>query len=110
MNYSVVIASLHADKNIAALKALNQLPASEKPKDVFVCAGQNPSFQRNLGVKHCKTPLVYFLDDDSLAIPGDIPNLIAHFQDSRTAVAGGPNIVPPDAISFERTVNAVLAS
>jgi succinoglycan biosynthesis protein ExoA len=110
MNYSVVIASINADKNIAALKALNQLPVHEKPKDVFVCVGQNPSYQRNLGVKHCKTPLVYFLDDDSLAIPGEIPNLISHFQDSRTAVAGGPNLVPPDAISFERTVNAVLAS
>jgi len=110
MNYSVVIASLSADKNLAALKALTQLPAGEKPKEVFVCVGQNPSFQRNLGVKHCKTPLVYFLDDDSLAIPGDIPNLTAHFRDSRTAVAGGPNLVPPDAISFERTVNAVLAS
>jgi succinoglycan biosynthesis protein ExoA len=110
MNYSVVIASLHADKNIAALKALNQLPSSEKPKEVFVCVGQNPSFQRNLGVKHCKTPLVYFLDDDSQVIPGDIPNLISHFKDPRTAVAGGPNLVRPDAISFERTVNAVLAS
>jgi succinoglycan biosynthesis protein ExoA len=54
--------------------------------------------------------LVYFLDDDSLAIPGDIPNLISHFKDNRTAVAGGPNLVPPDAISFERTVNSVLAS
>jgi len=110
MNYSVVIASISADKDIAALKALSRLPVHEKPKDVFVCVGQNPSFQRNLGVKHCKTPLVYFLDDDSLAIPGEIPNLISHFQDSRTAVAGGPNLVPPDAISFERTVNAVLAS
>ena len=37
MNYSVVIASINADKNIAALKALNQLPAHEKPKTVFVC-------------------------------------------------------------------------
>jgi glycosyltransferase involved in cell wall biosynthesis len=110
MNYSVVIASISADKNIAALKALSQLPAKEKPKDVFVCVGQNPSFQRNLGVKHCKTPLVYFLDDDSLVIPGEIPNLISHFQDSRTAVVGGPNLVPPDAISFEKTVNSVLAS
>ena len=110
MNYSVVIASISVEKDIVALKALNQLPRKEKPIDVFVCVGRNPSFQRNLGVKHCKTPLVYFLDDDSLAIPGDIPNLISHFQDNRTAVAGGPNLVPPDAISFEKTVNSVLAS
>jgi succinoglycan biosynthesis protein ExoA len=110
MNYSVVIAASRAEKDLPVLKGLHQLPLHEQPKDIFICVGKNPSYQRNLGVQKCKTPLVYFLDDDSRVVPGDTPNLLSHFQDARTAVAGGPNLVPPDASSFEKTVNAVLAS
>ncbi|HEY5038519.1 MAG TPA: glycosyltransferase family 2 protein, partial [bacterium] len=64
----------------------------------------------NLGVRQCKSPVVYFLDDDSVVIPGTVKHLLSHFEDKRTGVAGGPNLVPPNAASFEKTVSAVLAS
>ncbi len=108
--YSVVIAAAKAEKGLSALKALSRLPLKERPQEVFICEGKNPSYQRNLGVQKCKSPLVYFLDDDSQVIPGNVSHLFSHFEDERTAVAGGPNLVPPDATPFERTVNAVLAS
>ena len=109
-NYSVVIVIGGIGQPIGALQALRKLPTEERPREVFVCVGKNPSRQRNLGVKVARTPLVYFLDDDSQVVPGTAPRLLSHFTDPRTAVAGGPNLVPPDAISFEKTVNAVLAS
>jgi cellulose synthase/poly-beta-1,6-N-acetylglucosamine synthase-like glycosyltransferase len=106
----VVIAVDRVDKELGALKGLAQLPASERPKEVYLSVGRSPSLQRNLGVEACKTDLVHFLDDDSVLSPGSLRDLSSHFEDPRTAVAGGPNLVPPDAISFEKTVNAVLAS
>jgi len=36
--------------------------------------------------------------------------LAVHFEEGRTAVAGGPNLSPPDASPFEMTLSAVLAS
>ena len=110
LSYSVVIAVDRTDKPLAVLEGLKQLPPGERPKEIFACEGKNPSLQRNLGVQQCKTELVYFLDDDSFVCPGTVKHLSSHFEDGRTAVAGGPNLVPPDAISFEKTVNAVLAS
>ena len=106
----VVIAVDRVDKELGALKGLAKLPAQERPKAVYLAVGRSPSLQRNLGVKACKTDLVHFLDDDSVLSPGSLLDLSSHFEDPRTAVAGGPNLVPPDAISFEKTVNAVLAS
>lgn len=106
----VVIAVDRADKTLAALEGLAQLPPSERPREVLLSVGRNPSLQRNLGVKACRSDLVQFLDDDSKVNRGTFRALAAHFEDPRTAVAGGPNLVPPDAIPFERTVNAVLAS
>ncbi len=109
-SYSVVIAVDRIDKPLPVLKGLSQLPAAERPKEIYACVGKNPSLQRNSGVKLCKTPLVYFLDDDSFVNPGTPRRLMSHFEQERTAVVGGPNLVPPTASSFERTVNAVLAS
>jgi len=106
----VVIVIDRIDRPIGALGALQKLPINEKPRGIFVCVGRNPSNQRNAGVNICDTPLVYFLDDDSQVIPGTLSRLVSHFEDPRVAVAGGPNLVPPDAISFEKAVNAVLAS
>jgi len=108
--YTAVIASDRIDKEIRSLTALAQLPKEDRPAEVLVAVGRNPSGQRNLGVSKSKSPLVYFLDDDSQSIPGSPRSLAAHFEEERTAVAGGPNLCPPNASPFEKTVSGVLAS
>jgi len=110
LSYSVVVAADRVDKPLPVLDGLEALPVAERPREVIVSVGRNPSQQRNLGVAACRAPLVHFLDDDSVVAAGTPRDLTSHFEDPRTAVAGGPNLVPPDAIPFERTVNAVLAS
>jgi cellulose synthase/poly-beta-1,6-N-acetylglucosamine synthase-like glycosyltransferase len=108
--YGVVVAIDRVDKPIPAVESLGKLPAKEKPAEVFVAVGRNPSVQRNYGLNECKSPLVYFLDEDSWVIAGTTPRLVSHFQGERAAVAGGPNLPHPDATDFEKSASAVLAS
>ncbi len=109
-SYTAVIASDRIDKQIRSLEALARLSAEDRPGEILVSVGRNPSQQRNIGVKKSRNPLVYFLDDDSEVVPGTPRNLVSHFAEDRTAVAGGPNLCPPDAAPFEKTVSGVLAS
>ena len=109
-SYSAVIAADRVDKKLLSVEALSKLPAVDRPREVFVSVGKNPSEQRNIGVSTSKSPLIYFLDDDSEVVPGTPSHLSCHFEDKRTVVAGGPNLCHPDASSFEKTVSAVLAS
>jgi cellulose synthase/poly-beta-1,6-N-acetylglucosamine synthase-like glycosyltransferase len=110
LTYSVVIALDRTDKELTVLKGLCDLPKEERPREIFACVGRNPSLQRNLGVEQCSSDVVYFLDDDSYVIPGTSRELLSHFDDTRTVVSGGPNLVPPNATSFEKSVSSVLAS
>ena len=109
-SYAVVVSVDQVDKKLPSLESLLELSTAERPREIYVCVGRNPSLQRNEGVRLCKSPLVYFLDDDSFVIHNTPSHLVHHFENERTAVAGGPNLAPPDASSFEKTVSAVLAS
>jgi len=109
-SYDVVIATQSAQPLPDALHAISRLSQKEKPNRVILAVGSQPSEQRNQGVSICRSPLVYFLDDDSTPIEGTPNQLAAHFEEGRTAAAGGPNLPPPDATPFEMTLSAVLAS
>ena len=109
-DYSVVIPIDRPEKTVKSVESLLGLPAGERPRDIFLCVGRNPSLQRNLGLSLCRSPLVYFLDEDSWVIPGTTARLAAQFQQERTAAVGGPNLPYPDASPFEKTASAVLAS
>ncbi len=108
--YSVVIALDRTDKVLPSLESLKALAPHERPAEVILAVGRNPSLQRNLGVSACRHPLVHFLDDDSFVISGTPARLRSHFEEARISVAGGPNLPFPDASPFEKTVSAVLAS
>jgi succinoglycan biosynthesis protein ExoA len=109
-NYSAVIAIDRPDKSIPAIKSLLSLPPAERPAEIFVSVGRNPSTQRNRGLDLCKNPFVYFLDEDSWVLPSTPALLMSHFRGELTAAVGGPNLPFPDATEFEKTVSSVLAS
>ncbi len=108
--YAVVIAVDRIDKPLPSVESLAALPKKERPSEILLSVGRNPSVQRNQGVSACRSPWVYFLDDDSHVIPGTASHLMSHFDEARVAVAGGPNLPFPDATPFEKSVSAVLAS
>ena len=69
-----------------------------------------PGVKRNAGLKAIRGELVYFLDDDSVAVPNNVRRAVRHFSDPQVKIVGGPNVCPPDAPLFERVLGLVMGS
>ena len=65
-----------------------------------------PGVKRNAGLKAIRGELVYFLDDDSVAEPGNVKRAVRHFSDPQVKIIGGPNVCPDDAPLFERVIGS----
>lgn len=69
-----------------------------------------PSMKRNAAIRAARGELIYFLDDDSVPLPGNLRRAVAHFADPNVQMVGGPNICPADAPTIERTFANVMGS
>ena len=66
-----------------------------------------PGVKRNAGLKAIRGELVYFLDDDSVAEPGNVKRAVRHFSDPQVKIVGGPECLPADdAPLFERVIGS----
>jgi len=97
----------------AEIQAVTAARAFDYPPDkleILVARGRQPSVQRNTGLKAARGELIYFLDDDSVAPPGNLRRAVEHFRDPKVKIVGGPNLCPPDAPELEQVFALVLAS
>src|SRR5882762_1606396 len=78
--------------------------------EILVARGKQPSIQRNAALRAARGELIYFLDDDSVAQPGNLRRAVAHFRDPKVQIVGGPNLCPPDAPPLEQVFALVLGS
>lgn len=69
-----------------------------------------PSMKRNAAIRAVRGELIYFLDDDSVPLPGNLKQAVAHFADPKVQMVGGPNVCPPDAPTIEQTFANVMGS
>ena len=92
---------------VAASRALDYPPAR---LEILVARGQQPSAQRNQGMRAAAGELVYFLDDDSIPEPSNLRRAAGHFTDPQVQMAGGPNVCPQDAPALEQVFALVLES
>ncbi len=77
----------------------------------IVVRGTTASQARNVGLSEARSSLLYFLDDDVEVPEGgirEVAELFAAHPD--VAIAGGPNLTPPDDPRFARLTGALLAS
>lgn len=95
---------------VSALTAARRLDYPPDKLEILVARGKQPSVQRNTGMRAARGELVYFLDDDSLAQPGNLRRGVEHFRDPKVQIVGGPNLCPPDAPELEQVFALVLAS
>lgn len=107
---TVIIPARPDEPDVKAVTAARQLDYPSAKREIILARGQQPSVQRNLALRAATGDLIYFLDDDSLALPGNLQRAVAHFRDPQVQMVGGPNLCPPDAPPLEQVFALVLTS
>jgi succinoglycan biosynthesis protein ExoA len=107
---TVIIPARPDQTEIKAVAAARQLDYPPELLEIIVARGKQPSVQRNTALRAACGELVYFLDDDSVAPPGNLHRAALHFSDSKVQIVGGPNLCPPDAPTLEKIFALVLGS
>lgn len=110
-----VIIPVHPAKTEARSAAASKLLDYPREKlEIIVVRSTDlatfPSMKRNAAIRAAKGELIYFLDDDSVPLPGNLKRAVAHFVDPKVQMVGGPNICPEDAPTIERTFANVMGS
>jgi len=107
---TVIIPARPNEPDVKAATAARQLDYPADKLEIMLARGQQPSVQRNTALRSARGELIYFLDDDSLALPGNLRRAVKHFRNPRVQMVGGPNLCPPDAPALEQLFALVLAS
>jgi GT2 family glycosyltransferase len=110
---TVIIAARPDMAEVRAVASARQLDYPPDKLEIMLARGKQPSVQRNTAVRAAKGEIVYFLDDDSKASPGNLRRAVAHFASAGVKMVGGPSLCPPDAPKLEQafawTMGAWLA-
>jgi len=107
---TVIIPARPDEPEVKAAKTARQLDYPADKLEIMLARGKQPSVQRNTALRAARGQLIYFLDDDSLALPGNLRRAVEHFRDPRVQMVGGPNLCPPEAPALEQVFALVLAS
>ncbi|MDE3067759.1 MAG: glycosyltransferase [Verrucomicrobiota bacterium] len=110
-----VLIPVHPHKTeVKAAAAANQFDYPREKLEILIVRTTDlaigPGVKRNAGLKAVHGELVYFLDDDSVALPDALRRAVKHFEDPAVKMVGGPNVCPPDAPPFERALGLVMGS
>jgi len=106
---TVVIAARPDQAEIKAVNASRTLDYPAEKMEIIVARGTQPSAQRNAALKAARGELIYFLDDDSAPLQGNL-RAVPRFKEPKAKMVGGPNICPPDAPGLEKIFALVLGS
>jgi len=107
---TVLVPTRPGQVDILAVQAARRFDYPAERVEIIVARGRQPSVQRNAGMRLAQGELIYFLDDDSVAAPGNLRRAVEQFQQPATVMVGGPNVCPPEAPFIEQVFALVLAS
>ena len=110
LSVTVIIAARPDQPEVRAVAAAQKLDYPLEKLEILLARGRQPSVQRNTALRAAKGELIYFLDDDSIAPPGNLRRALAHFQSAKVKMVGGPNLCPADAPSMEQAFALTMGS
>src|SRR5262245_43531731 len=107
---TVIIPTRPGQQEIQAVTAARGLDYPKDRLEILVARGRQPAVQRNEALRVASGELIYFLDDDAVAQPGNLRRALPHFTNPRVKLLGGPNVCPADAPGLEQVLAVVLSS
>jgi succinoglycan biosynthesis protein ExoA len=107
---TIIIPARPGETEVPALNAARAVDYPAAKLEIILARGQQPSVQRNTALRAARGEIIYFLDDDSLTLPGNLRRALEHFRDPQVQMVGGPNLCPPEAPFLERVFALVLSS
>lgn len=110
---TVIIAARPDNREVRAAGAARQLDYPPEKLEIILARGKQPSVQRNAAIRAATGEIIYFLDDDSTPLPGNLRRAVEQFSAADVKMVGGPSLCPPEAPSLEQafalTMGARLA-
>jgi glycosyltransferase involved in cell wall biosynthesis len=110
LSVTIIIAARPGQAEVRAVAAAKKLDYPDAPVEILLARGLQPSVQRNAALRAARGDLIYFLDDDSIAPPGNLRRALQHFQSPDVKMAGGPSLCPPDAPALQQAFALVMGS
>ena len=107
---TIVIPTRPGQAEIQAVEASRALDYPRDRLEIIVARGCQPAIQRNAALKVAQGDLIYFLDDDSRPVAGNLRRAVAYFSRPEVKMLGGPNLCPPDAPPLEQVFGVALSS
>src|SRR5207247_7416994 len=89
---TVVIAARPDQAEIKAVNTSRTLDYPAEKMEIIVARGKQPSAQRNAALKAARGALIYFLDDDSAPLAGNLRRAVPRFKEPKAKMVGGLNI------------------
>ena len=107
---TVIIPARPDEAEVTAVTAARALEYPADKLEIILARGKQPSVQRNTALRAARGELIYFLDDDALALPGNLRRAVEIFCDAKVQMIGGPNLCPKNAPFLEQVFALVLSS
>ncbi len=110
---TVIIAALPDNREVRAAGAARRLDYPAEKLEIILARGKHPSVQRNAAIRAATGGIIYFLDDDSTPLPGNLRRAVEPFSAPEVKMLGGPSLCPPEAPNLQQafalTMGARLA-
>jgi glycosyltransferase involved in cell wall biosynthesis len=110
LSVTVIIAARPDQAEVRAVAAAQKLDYPAAQIEILLARGRQPSVQRNAALRAARGDLIYFLDDDAIAPPGNLRRALDHFQSPAVKMAGGPSLCPPDAPALQQAFALTMGS
>jgi len=110
LSVTVIIAARPDQGEVRAVAAARELDYPAARLEILVARGRQPSVQRNAALRAARGDIIYFLDDDSVAPPGNLRRALELFQAPDVKMAGGPSLCPPEAPALQQSFALTMGS
>lgn len=107
---TVIIPARLEETTVRAVAAARQLDYPPEKLEILLARGKQPSVQRNAAIRAATGDILYFLDDDSRPLEGNLRRAVRQFNSPEVKMVGGPSICPPEAPALEQTLALVMGA